>query len=332
MSVLYIKEQGAVVQKRSERILVTHKNKTLAEIPFDNIESIAVIGYIQITSQALYQLMQKGIEVNYFSFSGKYLGSTTSETSKNIFLRLAQYDLYQNQARRLEVAQNIVANKIENQIYIIRNYRWEQENVLWKDEIIQMRSLADRVRQSGSTNELMGIEGKASNIYFKGYGRMFKCKFEFHGRNRRPPKDPINVIISLGYTFLTKEVSSALEAESFEMYLGFLHGIRYGRKSLPLDIVEEFRQPVVDRLVLRLFNKRIIQEFDFTFEDEKIILNEEGFRKFCKEFERWMTEKDYSEREQNFRVCIRNQAKQLKNAVQKKGEYIPFCLKGNKNM
>lgn len=332
MSVLYIKEQGAVVQKRSERILVTHNNKTLAEIPFDNIESIAVIGYIQITSQALYQLMQKGIEVNYFSFSGKYLGSTASETSKNIFLRLAQYDLYQNQARRLEIAKNIVANKIENQIFIIRNYRWEQENILWKDEIIQMRNLVDKVRQSGSTNELMGIEGKASNIYFKGYGRMFKCKFEFHERNRRPPKDPINVIISLGYTFLTREVSSALEAESFEMYLGFLHGIRYGRKSLPLDIVEEFRQLVVDRLVLRLFNKRIIQEFDFTFEEEKVILNEEGFRKFCKEFERWMTEKEYSGREQNFRTCIRNQAKQLKNAVQKRGVYVPFCLNESKNM
>ena len=116
------------------------------------------------------------------------------------------------------------------------------------------------------------------------------------------------------------------------MYLGFLHGIRYGRKSLALDLVEEFRQPVIDRMALKLFNKHMIQEYDFTFEEDAVLLNEEGFRKFCKEFERWMSDKDVSGMNLGYRGLIREQAKSLKTAIQKKGVYIPFCLSENKNM
>lgn len=135
-------------------------------------------------------------------------------------------------------------------------------------------------------------------------------------------------IVSLGYTFLTKEVSAALEAESFEMYLGFLHGIRYGRKSLPLDLVEEFRQPIVDRLTLRLFNKRIINEFDFETQGENILLNEEGFQKFCREYEQWMTRKEYCREGMAFRSHLKKQAAELKHAVLKKELYRPFSWRG----
>lgn len=325
MAVLYIKEQSSLIQKKSERLVITKEKQTFLEIPADNIESIAVIGNIQVTMQAMHMLMQRGIDINYFSFSGKFLGSTTAESSKNIFLRLAQYELYQNQEKRMQIARRIVENKINNQIYIIKNHRWKADEIEWKEEVKQMYILAEKARTAETTNQLMGFEGKASNLYFKAYGRMFQSKIEFHGRNRRPPKDPINVIISLGYTFLTKEVSVALETESFEMYLGFLHGIRYGRKSLTLDLVEEFRQPIVDRMTLKLFNKNMIQEFDFSFEEDVVILNDEGFKKFCKEFERWMTEK-------GFRECICEQAKILKKAIQEKGEYVPFCIEESKNM
>jgi len=327
MAVLYIKEQGALVQKRSERILITKNRQTLLEIPFAHVENIAVIGNVQITAQALQAFLTQGINISYFSFSGKYLGSTSSEESRNIFLRLAQYEMYQKTEERLKVARKIVANKIENQIAMIKGYRWENSSQQWKNEITQLEKLKQKAEEAQKANELLGLEGKASNVYFQAYGRMFKCKFVFSGRNRRPPRDPINVIISLGYTFLTKEVSSALEAESFEMYLGFLHGIRYGRKSLPLDIVEEFRQPVVDRMTLKLFNKRMIQEFDFGFEDDRVLLNEEGFRKFCQEFERRMTTENDSGVSLNYRSIIQRQAKNLKKAIQEKGGYQPFCQK-----
>ena len=182
--------------------------------------------------------------------------------------------------------------------------------------------MLEKLPEKETSGEIMGIEGMCSNIYFKSFAHMFDCDFEFHGRNRRPPKDPINVLISLGYTFLTKEVSSALDAESFEMYLGFLHGIRYGRKSLALDIVEEFRQPVVDRLVINLCNKRMITNFDFE-EDYGIRINDDGFKKFCREYEKWIN----GNKGTNYRGMIRRQAQLLKKAVMEKGEYIPYNMK-----
>lgn len=327
MSVLYIKEQGASIQKRSERLMVSKNRRTLLEIPLDNVEAVSVIGNVQVTSPILHSLMEKGIDISYFSFSGKYLGNTVSDASKNIFLRLAQYELYKNMEKRMSFARKIVSNKIENQIQGIRLYRWKNGEKVHQEALGELEQLLLAAKEAEDSNMLMGVEGKASSIYFREYGRMFKCKCEFHGRNRRPPRDPINVIISLGYTFLTKEVSAALDAESFEMYLGFLHGIRYGRKSLPLDMVEEFRQPVVDRMVLKLFNKRMIQEFDFSEEDGKIILEEAGFRKFCCEFERWMVDSDISGEKQGYRGLIQQQARNLKKAVQKKGDYEPYCLK-----
>ena len=327
MSVLYVKEQGAYIQKRSERILITKGSQTLLEIPMDRIDAIAVIGNVQITSQALYVLMERGIDISHFSFSGRYLGATSPESSKNIFLRLAQYGLYQDMDKRLMMARYIVTNKITNQMEMIRRHRWEGGDNAHKEALQEMERLCLQAASGRSSNELMGYEGRASNVYFSQFGRMFTCKCEFHGRNRRPPRDPINVIISLGYTFLTKEVSSALEAESFEMYLGFLHGIRYGRKSLPLDMVEEFRQPVIDRMTLKLFNKSMISEHDFLTEEDAVTLNEDGFRKFCKEFERWMTDPSVSGESMGYRALIRRQAKNLKRAVQKKEEYQPYCLK-----
>ena len=287
MAVIYIKEQGTLVQKNGGRIVVSKTAQPLLEFPISNIDGIALMGNVQVTAQALHFLLQQGIDISHYTYGGQYLGQTAAESSKNIFLRFSQYELYNNEKKRLDFARTIVSNKIGNQLNIIENHRWE-DYPQWRDDAAQIRRLKDKVSDAETANELLGIEGMSSNIYFGSFGHMFHCDFEFRGRNRRPPKDPINVIISLGYTFLTKEICSALEAESFEPYLGFLHGIRYGRKSLALDIIEEFRQPVVDRMALKMFNKRMLSNYDFEMEDDRVILNTDGFRKFYFEYEKWM--------------------------------------------
>ena len=231
MAVLYIKEQGALVQKSGERIIVSKKTNTLLEIPVLQVENIALIGNVQITAQALHMLMERGVDVSHFSYSGKYLGHTAADSSKNIFLRFEQYNYYLDIDKRLRMAKFIVRNKIQNQISVIRNYQWREFNYNRKRDIGQMKKFLDTLEEKETPNEILGVEGICSNIYFSAFGHMLKCDFDFNGRNRRPPKDPVNVIISLAYTFLTKEMCSALDAESFETYLGFLHGIRYGRKS-----------------------------------------------------------------------------------------------------
>lgn len=329
MAVLYVKEQGAYIQRRDERVLVTKNTETLLDIPLFEIDNIAVIGNVQVTTQALHLLMQNGIDVSYFSYSGNYIGAAAAEASKNIFLRFEQYEYYLDMNRRLAMGRILIENKIRNQIAMIRGRRWDGMDYSPAADLARMESLLQELPGKETPNELMGIEGMCSNIYFSAFAHMLKCDFTFTGRNRRPPRDPVNVILSLGYTFLTREITNALDAESFETYLGFVHGIRYGRKSLALDVVEEFRQPVIDRLVIVLFNKRMIGRYDFDYEESgRVVLSEDGFRKFCNEYERWMTGRNTLAGEQSYRRIIRRQIGALKRAITTGEPYVPYRYNG----
>lgn len=329
MAVLYVKEQGAVIQKRDERVLVTKNTETLLDIPLFEIENIAVIGNVQVTTQALHLLMQHGIDVSYFTYSGNYLGVAGAESSKNIFLRFEQYECYLDMERRLSMGRTIVENKILNQITLMRRRDGYTEAYSPNADIQTMERLLQELPDKRTPNELMGIEGMCSNIYFGAFAHMLRCDYTFTGRNRRPPRDPVNVMLSLGYTFLTREIANALEAESFETYLGFVHGIRYGRKSLALDIVEEFRQPIIDRLVIVLFNRRMIGRYDFDYEESgRVVLSEEGFRKFCEEYEKWMNGKNVLAGERSFRRVIRRQIGALKKAITSGETYVPYRYGG----
>lgn len=322
MSVIYVKEQGSMIRKSGERIEIIKQNRKLLSFPVWNIDSLSIVGNVQISTQALIYLMENGVDVSIFSYSGRYIGQAMADSSKNIFLRFAQYDTYQDKDARLKMARIIIDNKINNQICVIKKHRYK-DGFTGEDEIKKMGRLKAKLYKCEDTNEILGVEGMCSNLYFTCFAHMIDCKFTFEGRNRRPPRDPINVILSLAYTFLTKEVCSALEAESFEVYLGFVHGIRYGRKSLALDIVEEFRQPVVDRFVVQAFNKRMINEYDFDLNEDQVVLNEDGFKKFCQEYEKWMM-RTGSLSERSFRQIIKKQVSILKKSIQNQTDYVPF--------
>ena len=324
MAVIYVKEQGAYIKKCGKRIQVEKEGKRLADFPVFQVTNVNIIGNVQVTTQTLHFLMQEGVDVSFFSRSGTYIGHMTAAASRNIFLRMEQYDCYRDIEKRLAIARRIVENKVNNQETLIRKFRWKPEEYDRKNDLHEIDRMLDTLKEKKTANEIMGVEGICSAVYFRAYGHMFRCRLEFPGRNRRPPKDPINVMLSLTYTFLTKEAASALEAESFETYLGFLHGIRYGRKSLALDIVEEFRQPAADRLVLRLFNKQMMSEYDFDIEDGRVSLRAESFRKFCMEYEKWMTQPVSEADPRSFRDILKEQVGLLKKAVREKGEYIPY--------
>ena len=327
MAAIYIREQGVMLTKIGERLCAVKGRKTLLDRPVFGIDSIALFGNVQVSAQALTMLMEHGVTVSYFSYGGNYLGQTGADSSKNIFLRMQQYDCYMDPIKRNELAAIIVSNKIRNQLTVIEKWNWK-DNFDWRPDYYEIEKNLHKVHDKNGQLEFMGIEGICSNIYFHSFGHMFSCDFEFEKRSRRPPKNPINVILSLGYTLLTKEVASVLEVESFETYMGFLHGIRYGRKSLALDIVEEFRQPVVDRLTLKLFNKGLIGKYDFEFPEEgTVILTEEGFKKYCRAYERWLTGADSAAGDKNFRGRIREQAAHLKDAIRKNEIYRPYSWK-----
>lgn len=224
MSVVYIKEQGALVQKSGERLIITKTGKTLLEMPVLQAENVSLIGNVQITAQALHMLMEHGVDISHFSYGGKYLGHISAESSKNIFLRFAQYQYYLNESERLKMARTIVDNKIKNQIFIIKSQRWNGNNYDWHPDVAQMEKYRGSLDKRETPNEILGTEGICSNIYFGVFGKMLKGDVLFSGRNRRPPKDPANAIISLAYTFLTKEICTALTRSHLKRILVFCMG------------------------------------------------------------------------------------------------------------
>lgn len=327
MAVVYVKEQGACIKRHSNRLVIEKDGEVLAELRLIRVTGISVIGNVQVTTQALHSILQAGVDISFFSASGRYLSHMAPEHSKNIFLRLSQYHCYESMPQRLALARTIVENKIHNQMEMIRQYRWDGIEYDYRSDLDCLAEYQKTLERKETVNALMGVEGICSAVYFRAYARMFRCEISFQDRNRRPPKDPVNAVLSLTYTFLTKEITAALEAESFELYLGFLHGVRYGRKSLALDLIEEFRQPAADRFVLRLFNKNMLQESDFEIEEGAVKLKPEAFKRFCTSYEKWMQESVYKNEDQNFRDYIRRQADLLKQAVRDRSVYNPFRWK-----
>lgn len=315
MAVIYIREQGGCVHKSYLQLVIQKKQRILKKVPLSYVEQLVIFGNIQVTTQLMEYLLQQGVEIHYFTYGGKYLGCSKGEHSRNIFLRCAQFELFNDMKKKTFIARILVEGKIRNQISVVKNYRWDISCAYdWKLDLDSLKKQRELLAGKETITEIMGIEGFASQIYFKAYGHMFKSEIKFNGRSRRPPRDPVNAVLSLAYTFLTRDMCSILDSQSFETYLGFLHGIRYGRKSLALDLIEVFRQPVADRLVLRLFNKQVLTKYDFRDDDEKgIFLNEDGFQKFCYEYEKWVNDKRCGD---SYRALMRKQVQMLRNTIQ----------------
>jgi CRISPR-associated protein Cas1 len=324
VSVLYIKEQGAYVKKRSKRIVVEKNSKTILEIPFMKVDSIVVFGNIQITTQLMRDLFERGIDITYMTRYGRYIGSGKSAVSKNIFLKLAQYDRYKDENYRLKTMKKIIKTKASNQISMIRKFNWKNSNIDFKENIKRMEDISKKIDGKNSRSGLMGSEGAISAEYFRVFKYMLKGNMNFEKRTRRPARDEINALLNLGYTFLTNEISSLLEASSFEVCLGFFHGVQYGRKSLALDIVEEFRQPVTDNFVLNIVNKGIVTEHDFESSDEGVFLTEESFGKFCIEYRKYL--EGNIRNDITFSELFKRQVNNLRKAIMNGKIYNPYRM------
>lgn len=185
MAVVYIKEQGACIKKHRNRLIIEKDGELLAELRLIRVTGISVIGNVQITTQALHTILQAGVDVSFFSGSGRYLSHMAPEHSKNIFLRLSQYHCYESLPERLTFARAIVANKIENQMEMIRKYRWNDTDYDYKNDLNCMLSYQKTLERKETVNGLMGVEGICSAIYFRSYAKMFKSSISFQERNRR---------------------------------------------------------------------------------------------------------------------------------------------------
>ena len=264
MSTVYLTQDGAVVRKTGERLKVTLEKETLLDLPLIKVDQLVVFGNVTVTQAALRSLLEQGVDLVFLTSHGRYLGRLQPEFTKNGLLRRAQYAASQDPTRSLELAKGFVRGKLLNLRALLQRGAREGADLDLTSPINQLRAIVGRLARAESLQEVRGIEGAGTAVYFQSFDKLIKAQgFNFPGRVRRPPTDPVNAMLSFGYVLLHKDLYAACNIVGFDPYIGYLHADRHGKPSLALDLMEEFRPVLVDSLVLTLINKRMVTPDDF---------------------------------------------------------------------
>jgi CRISPR-associated protein Cas1 len=289
-------------------------DEVLATVPLAGVKTIVVFDGVSITSPALDLILHNGIDVIYQSKWGKVKGRVMSAKGGGVITRLAQFSAFINPGRRLEIAKSIVAAKIHNQSSVVRKYKYHDTNSVFDGHLSAVGGFGKLLDSAGAIDEVMGVEGVSAKYYWDCFRQLLKNPV-FSRREYRPSPDYVNALLNLGYAFLCNEVTTCLISKHFDLELGFLHSVHYGRNSLSLDIMEEFRAPYIDSWLLALLNKNQIKHEHFHKTDGDWRLTENGFRKFCGL---------YHERAEAWRGIFREQAHLLKTALINGERYEPY--------
>lgn len=303
MPTLYVTEPRSVVRRSAGSVVVTlnedpdgpgplpERQRRLLEVEPHRVELIALIGRAHITSSATQFCLERGIAVAWFRANGDFLGRMVPELSRTADLRLEQFRLADDEHRSLPLARSFVAAKLHNAAGVLAALRSNRSGQPALGRVIgELKAMADAVSRASSRETLLGFEGDAARRYFSGLRLGFTGDIGFPGRARRPPPDPANALLSFGYVLLANALANLLEARGFDPYLGFMHGVRSGRPSLALDLLEELRHPVVDRFVLRVCNRRQLRPEHFQTDPERggVRLTRQGMQIFFRAWEAFM--------------------------------------------
>lgn len=288
---LYLNTQGARLGKSGEVLHIRDRDDNKQVVRLREICQLNVMGNVQISTQAVQGLCEAGIPICYFSQGGWFYGITTGLNSKNIFLRRTQFRLAEEEWFALSLARQLVAGKIRNQRTMLQRNHVEPK----ADDLAALKRMAEATECAQSMDELLGIEGNGARLYFQNFAGMIKVeeeetekaqfRFDFAGRNRRPPRDAVNALLSLGYSLLVKDLTIACYAVGFDPYLGFYHQPRFGRPALALDLMEPFRPLIADSAVLAAINTRMVAPKDFVQAGPAVALTPAGRKAFFRSYE-----------------------------------------------
>lgn len=333
MGTVYITEQDAFVGKTDERLNVRANKKTLLDVPLIKIDGVVVMGRATVSPSLLSELLERKIPLSFVTRTGRYLGCLEPEVSKNIFVRAAQWRAAGETEQALQIVRGFIRGKLKNyRNSLLRSQRESEVSV--QGAIARLDQAIAPIPKTNNINSLRGLEGAGSAAYFSSFNQMIRAEgFEFVTRNRRPPTDAVNALLSLGYALLRHDVQSALNIVGFDPYLGYLHVQHYGRPSLALDLMEEFRPLVVDAVVLSSINRRAIASTDFTTEplSNAVSLTPEGLRTFLRLYEQKKQSKfkhPVLQRQCTYQEAFEIQARLLaKYLMGETDKYPPLILK-----
>lgn len=277
MTVLYVREQGAVVRRDTEQIKVTRRleqqrrDAVLSHISVRDLEQVVLCGNVQLTTQAAALLLQHEVDIVFLSLYGSYRGRLSRDGSKFARLRHAQLALAANDARSLALARAVVQAKLGNQRNLLQRLAGQVNQRIGVDGMESLTRAASNIDQmrracvnANSADALRGFEGRAGAHYFGAVRTLLDPGWQFQGRAYHPPPDPFNALLSFGYSLLLKDMTAVINLVGLDPYIGCFHAIEYGRPSLTLDLMEEFRPLVVDAAMLDLVLNGKIKQGDFT--------------------------------------------------------------------
>lgn len=296
LNTVYVSEPEIYLALKGKNLNLLKKSESIARIPLHNIEAICTFGHQGASPALMGECMKQNISLTFFTSSGRFRGRVTGETNGNVTLRKRQYRLSDMENECVKIAKHMIVGKIFNSEQLLK--RTVRDHAL-RIDVEQIDKALHRLKHSrmvaiecSSLDELRGIEGNAASVYYSVFEECIlqqKDVFYFKERNRRPPLDPVNALLSFSYSLLASEVAAALEGVGLDSYVGFLHRDRPGRASLALDLMEEMRPIVADRFALKLINRKQINANDFIIkENQAVILTDKARRHFL---QLWQKEK-----------------------------------------
>lgn len=296
LNAVYVSDPDIYLALKGQNLNLLKDKESLARIPLHNIEAICTYGHQGASPALMGECMKQNISLTFFTSSGRFRGRVTGETNGNVTLRKKQYRLSDNEDASAQIARHMITGKIFNSEQLLK--RTIRDHAIRVD-VNQVNLIIDRLKESriallssNDLEELRGIEGNAASAYFSVFNQFIlqqKDTFIFKGRNRRPPLDPVNALLSFSYSLLASESAAALEGVGLDSYVGFLHRDRPGRTSLALDLMEELRPIIADRFVLKIINRKQINREDFIVKENKaVLLTDDARRKFL---QLWQEEK-----------------------------------------
>jgi len=289
---LYLNTQGLRVGKTGNVLRIHEKDSLVQEVRIADTCQVNLMGNIQISTQALQSLCELEVPICYFSQGGWFYGITTGMNTKNVFLRKSQYKLADEPWFCLWLARKLIVGKIRNQRTMLLRNHVDPPKAALRD----LKSLVSRAGAASDIEELLGIEGNAARVYFGEFSGMLKAEdpgeevdrafcFDFQSRNRRPPKDGTNALLSLAYSLLVKDLTVTCFAVGFDPMTGFYHQPRHGRPALALDLMEPLRPIIADSAVLTAINTRMVTPRDLTQAGDAVSLTTAGRRGFFRAYE-----------------------------------------------
>lgn len=329
---IYVVGQGETVRRRGDRLEFWSRDGKMGDARLREVAQLSLYGGVEITSPALAELLQRGVPVCHFSFGGWFYGISQGTVHKNVELRINQFDWAKSKDRSLEMARRFVSGKIRNCRTLVR--RNDPDTKKSKEVLSALNRLAKEADEAENVESLLGIEGAAAQAYFSRFDGLLKSQagvFSFENRNKRPPKDPANAVLSYLYGILVKDVFVTLLAVGFDPYLGFYHRPRYGKPALALDMMEEFRPLVADSTAITLFNNGELSEKDFVRRGVGVSMTPKGKRTVVSGYERRMSSEithPIFGYKVSYRRVLEVQTRLLARVISGEiEEYPPFCTR-----